>query len=242
MPLPKHIAIIMDGNGRWAKLRHKPRTFGHLKGTRVAKKIITACREKGIESLTLYAFSAENWLRPSSEVSFLMAILKRYLKREVGALVQNNIQFRAIGDLTKLSQDVLETIQYVTEQTKNCSGMQLTFALSYGGRQEIAAAVKSIAQDIADGTLDPQDISEATIDSRLWSRPTPDPDLVIRTSGEERISNFLLWQIAYAEFYFTPTLWPDFTVDDLDLALSHFMSRERRFGGLKQDSHANPRH
>lgn len=242
MSLPKHIAIIMDGNGRWAKLRHKPRTFGHLKGTRVAKKIITACREKGIESLTLYAFSAENWLRPSSEVSFLMTILKRYLKREVGALVRNNIQFRAIGDLSKLSPDVFETIQFVTEKTKACSGMQLTFALSYGGRQEITAAVKSIAQDIADGVLDSADISEATIDARLWSRPTQDPDLVIRTSGEERISNFLLWQIAYSEFYFTQTLWPDFTIDDLDLALSQYMGRERRFGGLNQEAHANSRH
>lgn len=240
--LPKHIAIIMDGNGRWAKLRQKPRTFGHLKGTRVAKKIITACREKGIESLTLYAFSAENWLRPSSEVSFLMTILKRYLKREVGALIKNNIRFRAIGDLSKLSQDVFETIQFVTEETKECSAMQLTFALSYGGRQEITAAVKSIAQDIADGALDPSDISEATIDARIWSRPTPDPDLVIRTSGEERISNFLLWQIAYSEFYFTQTLWPDFTIYDLDLALAQFMGRERRFGGLNQETHANSRH
>lgn len=242
MSLPKHIAIIMDGNGRWAKLRHKPRTFGHVKGTRVAKAIITACREKGIENLTLYAFSAENWLRPTSEVSFLMKVLKRYLEREVGALIDNNIRFRAIGDLSKLSNDVLETIRFVTEQTKECSGMQLTFALSYGGRQEITAAVKSIAHDIAEGILDPQDISEETLDARLWSRPTPDPDLVIRTSGEERISNFLLWQIAYSEFYFTSTLWPDFTLDDLDMALYQYVGRDRRFGRLNQEAHANSPH
>ena len=230
MTLPKHIAIIMDGNGRWAQLKRKPRTFGHIKGTRVAKKIITACSRKGIKNLTLYAFSTENWFRPQTEVSFLMKLLRRYLKRETENLVKENIRFSVIGDLSRVPSDVYQAIQQAREATAQCTGLNLVFALSYGSRQEITEAVKALAAKVASGELSPEKIDEAAISSSLSTYPTPDPDLIIRTSGEQRLSNFLLWQAAYSEFYFTETLWPNFTEAHLDEALTAFSVRQRRYG------------
>ena len=232
MALPKHIAIIMDGNGRWAQLRHKPRIFGHIKGTRVAKKIITSCSRKGIKNLTLYAFSTENWLRPESEVSFLMDILRRYLKKEADNLVKENIRFSIIGDIARVPSDVKEAIISTMQATANCTGLNLVFALSYGSRQEITEAVQAIAEKVACGELKPSDINESVVNAALSTYPTPDPDLIIRTSGELRLSNFLMWQAAYSEFYFTSTLWPDFTETDLDQALQDYHRRQRRFGAV----------
>lgn len=230
MSNPKHIAIIMDGNGRWAKLKRRPRTFGHIKGTRVAKKIITACARRNIENLTLYAFSTENWLRPETEVSLLMKILRRYLKRETSNLVKENIRFSVIGDMTNLPQDVLEAINESRQATQNCTGLHLIFALSYGSHQEITQAVQKIAVQIQKGSLSPDQITPALIAENLSTHPVPFPDLIIRTSGEQRLSNFLLWQAAYSEFYFTDTLWPNFTEECLDEALSNYSKRQRRFG------------
>lgn len=230
MTLPKHIAIIMDGNGRWAQLKRKPRTFGHIKGTRVAKKIITACSRKGIKNLTLYAFSTENWFRPQAEVSFLMKILRRYLSKETSNLVKENIRFSVIGDLSKVPADVYKAIQQAREATSKCTGLNLVFALSYGSRQEMTLAVRDIANMVAEGKIKPDEIDEALISTSLSTYPTPDPDLIVRTSGEQRLSNFLLWQAAYSEFYFTETLWPNFTEAHLEEALSAFSVRQRRYG------------
>lgn len=232
MPRPNHLAIIMDGNGRWAKTRGKFRTYGHLKGTRVAKKIITSCSRRGIKHLTLYAFSAENWLRPPSEVAFLMAILRRYLRKEVENLIRENIRFDVIGDLKKLPTDVLEAIEIARKKTENNTGLRLVFAVSYGSRQEIAEAARRIALDVANGNLPAEEVNEQLFSRYLQTYPTPDPDFIIRTSGEKRLSNFLMWQSAYSELYFTDTLWPDFTENDLDIALAHYTQRERRFGAL----------
>ena len=230
MTLPKHIAIIMDGNGRWAQLKRKPRTFGHIKGTRVAKKIITSCSRKGIKNLTLYAFSTENWFRPQTEVSFLMKLLRRYLRKETENLVKENIRFSVIGDLSRVPSDVLNAIQQAAEATAGCTGLNLVFALSYGSRQEITVAVREIAERVAAGELSPSDIDEALINTSLSTYPTPDPDLIVRTSGEQRLSNFLLWQAAYSEFYFTEVLWPNFTESHLEEAIQAYAMRQRRYG------------
>ncbi len=230
--LPKHVAIIMDGNGRWAQLRGRPRTFGHIKGARVAKQIITACAEKGIQNLTLYAFSSENWLRPINEVNFLMTLLRRYLKREALNLVKENIRFTVIGEIEKLPADVVEAIHYVKQATQNNTGMNLTFAISYGSRNEIIEAVKSLATKVKNDEISLSEIDEELFSSYLQTKDTPDPDLIIRTSGESRLSNFLMWQAAYSEFYFTSVLWPDFTVNELNKALNEYLKRERRFGAV----------
>lgn len=235
MTLPKHIAIIMDGNGRWAQLKRRPRTFGHIKGTRVAKKIITECSRRGIQNLTLYAFSTENWFRPQVEVSLLMQILRRYLRRETDNLVKENIRFSVIGDMSRIPADVKQAILKSIEATSDCTGLNLVFALSYGSRQEITEAIKDIAKRVANGELAPNEIDESVINSSLSTFPTPDPDLIIRTSGEQRLSNFLLWQAAYSEFYFTDVLWPNFTEQDLDQALQVFNNRQRRFGRVQTD-------
>lgn len=232
MIYPQHVAIIMDGNGRWAQLRRKPRTYGHIKGARVAKKIITFCAEKGLKNLTLYTFSSENWFRPEAEVFFLMNLLRRYLKRETETLVKQNIHFKAIGDLSKLPTDVLKAINEATLATANNTGLNLVFAISYGSRQEIADAVKIIAQQVESGKLKAEDVTEATIQRHLYTANTPDPDLIIRTSGEHRLSNFMLWQASYSEFHFCETLWPDFSPADFEVALRTFSQRERRFGAI----------
>lgn len=236
MSLPKHVAIIMDGNGRWAQLKGRPRTYGHIKGARVAKQIITACVEKGLENLTLYAFSSENWLRPQTEVMFLMSLLHRYLKRETANLVRQNIRFNVIGDRNKLPPEVLKVIDYAIEKTAQNTGMNLIFALSYGSRQEITEAVRALAQKVEAGELHAHEIDEAMVHSHLNTAPWPDPDLIIRTSGEHRLSNFLMWQAAYSEFYFCETLWPDFSTEDLDIALLNFLKRERRFGAIHHEN------
>lgn len=236
MQKPRHLAIIMDGNGRWASQRRRPRSMGHVKGTRVAKQIITECSRLGLEWLTLYAFSTENWLRPENEVRLLMRILKRYLERETRNLVSENIRVHVIGELDRLPSDVASALASTLKATAGCTGLNLVFALSYGSRAEITDAVRRLAAQAARGEIEPSEISEETISSSLWSHPAPPPDLIIRTSGEQRLSNFLLWQAAYAEFWFTNTPWPDFSKDDLLQALSTYSERHRRFGRVSQVS------
>ena len=220
----------MDGNGRWAELRNHDRTFGHLKGARVAKTTIEACAELGVEYLTLYAFSTENWLRPKAEVSFLMMLLARHLRKERRSLMKNNIRFSVIGDLSRLPDGVVDEVNRTIEETSSNTGMTLVFALSYGGRQEITEAVRALAYEVAQGRLKPEDIDETVVAKHLQSSFMPDPDLIIRTSGEFRLSNFLLWQAAYSELYITQTLWPAFTTEELQVAFAKYASRERRFG------------
>lgn len=220
----------MDGNGRWAERRGLPRSYGHIKGTRVAKKIILDCAELGVETLALYAFSTENWNRPQQEVNLLMRILNRYLHRETENLVKKNIRFSVVGQLSKLPSDILRAIEHAIDRTSHCSGLHLIFGLSYGGRWEITEACRSIAEKIQSGELKVHQINEKLFEEHLMTPKDFSPDLVIRTSGEIRVSNFLLWQIAYSEFYFTPTLWPDFSKSDLLLAFENYRRRHRRFG------------
>lgn len=232
MQPPKHVAIIMDGNGRWAQLRSRPRTFGHLKGARVAKKIITACVERGVEYLTLFAFSTENWARPSEEVSFLMRLLSRYLKKEIKTLMKQDVRFLHIGNLLRLPPEAREMVLETEKATAKNRTMTLVFALSYGGRQEITQAVKKLGSDLLEGRLASENIDEQLISSYLSTSFMPDPDLIIRTSGEYRISNFLLWQMAYSELFFTEKNWPDFSTNDLDEIFELLSKRERRFGRI----------
>ncbi len=229
----KHLAIIMDGNGRWAEKLQKSRTHGHVKGTRVAKKIITECSRLGIKHLTLYAFSSENWLRPKAEVTFLMTLLKKYLQRETKNLIHENIRFTTIGDPASLPKDVALAIAESKKATAHCTGLHLVFALSYGSKSEITQSMQKIASAVAAGQIKPTEVTAELIEKNLSTWGTPDPDLIIRTSGEKRISNFLLWQAAYSEFYFSDILWPDFTKDDLHAAINDFSKRGRRFGRVK---------
>lgn len=235
MEQARHVAIIMDGNGRWAQQRGRPRTFGHIKGARVAKKIITRAVEKNIPYLTLYAFSSENWLRPIDEVSFLMGLLKRYLRKELATLVKQNIRFQVIGDKSQLPKEVLSVVNETVLHTAQNTGMILTFALSYGSRQEILTGIRSLALKIQNKTLLPEEITEDLISQNLYTSNMPDPDLIIRTSGEQRLSNFLLWQAAYSEFLFLETLWPDFTESCFESALASFSQRSRRFGKVTEN-------
>lgn len=228
--LPKHIAIIMDGNGRWAKLRNRPRVFGHRQGISVVKNIVEYCSKRGIKYLTLFAFSSENWQRPQTEVKALMGFLKKYLVSETKWLIQIGVRFNVIGNMEKLPGDVLEIVIDTMKKTAQMDKMVLNLALSYGGKDEILRAVKKILIDSRDKQIDLEKIDEKFFSHYLDTSDQPDPDLLIRTSGEYRISNFLLWQIAYTELYFTNTLWPDFTVEELELAINDFMNRERRFG------------
>lgn len=230
--LPKHIAIIMDGNGRWAKLRNRPRIYGHRKGISIVKSVIEYCSNRGIQYLTLFAFSSENWQRPHAEVKALMGFLKRYLVSEINWLIQLGVRFNVIGDITKLPLDVKEVVIDAINKTSKMKGMVLNLALSYGGKDEILRAVKKICSDIEQKKIESEKLDEKVFSSYLDTAGQPEPDLLIRTSGEYRISNFLLWQIAYTELYFTNTLWPDFTVEELELAIKDFMSRERRFGKI----------
>jgi undecaprenyl diphosphate synthase len=225
-----HLAVIMDGNGRWAQSHGRSRLFGHLKGTKVAKRIIEECARLKVPYLTLYAFSTENWLRPQEEVTFLMSLLSRYLERERQALVKNNINFSVVGDIARLPEHTRREIEKTIMVTKNNTGLKLLFALSYGGRQEIIKAAQLLAQEVAKGNLKPEDINEDSFQKNLSTYPIPDPDLIIRTSGESRMSNFLTWQSVYSELYITDTLWPNFTIADLHTALNNYKKRERRFG------------
>ncbi|MBT8254674.1 MAG: isoprenyl transferase [Flavobacteriaceae bacterium] len=228
--LPKHIAIIMDGNGRWAKQRGKFRVFGHERGTRSVREITECCAEIGIENLTLYAFSTENWNRPKIEVQTLMKLLISSLKKEINTLIDNDIKLSAIGNLDALPKKVFSELNDVIEKTKSNSRMTLTLALSYGSRDEIVSAFKAISTKVKNNIISPEKIDEYIINEHLYTRNLPDVDLLIRTSGEQRISNFLLWQIAYAELYFTDVLWPDFGKEDLYEAIVNYQNRERRFG------------
>ncbi len=220
----------MDGNGRWAKARHHNRFFGHVRGAKAAKRIIEESSRLGVENLTLFTFSTENWERPETEVSFLMTLLARRLRRERAPLIKNNIRFRCIGDLNKLPALVRSEVDKTIEETKNCTGMNLVFALSYSGRQEITQTVQALAEKVKSGELQPQDISAEMFSQSLPSSFIPDPDLIIRTSGESRISNFFLWQAAYSEIYISSKMWPDFDEVDLREALTKFSNKERRFG------------
>jgi undecaprenyl diphosphate synthase len=225
--LPRHVAIIMDGNGRWARQRRKPRLFGHKAGAESVRKIVETCREIGIEYLTLYAFSSENWRRPAQEVSGLMAILKKFLESELPRMQKNEIRLMSIGDRQRLPEEVRErSIEATSGNTK----LTLTLALSYGSRDELVRAVKTISTLCLRGEMVPDQISDQTIADNLDTCKIPDPDLLIRTGGEARLSNFLLWQISYAEIYFTETMWPDFRKEVFLQALSDYQSRERRFG------------
>jgi undecaprenyl diphosphate synthase len=228
--LPHHIAIIMDGNGRWAKKKNLNRISGHMKGVESVREVVTACRELGIKVLTLYAFSIENWRRPKDEVRALMALLKEYLLKERGEMLKNNIRLSVIGRVEDLPADVQNTLLETIKITEACDGMILNLALSYGGRAEILHAVQDILFDFQKGKIKAEEITPQRFSQYLWSREIPDPDLLIRTSGEFRISNFLLWQIAYTELYVTETLWPDFDRQELLKAIVDYQSRERRFG------------
>lgn len=228
--LPQHLAIIMDGNGRWAKKRGFLRTIGHENGTKTVKRTITKCVELGIKYLTLYAFSTENWNRPKLEVDMLMDLLVRSLKKELPTFIENGIALNVIGDLELLPKKAKESLKDVIEKTKENSQMTLTLALSYGSRQELIQAIKEIAIKVKNNLISEDNIDELIINEHLYTHNMPDVDLLIRTSGEQRISNFMLWQIAYAELYFTEVLWPDFSEDDLYQALLSYQNRERRFG------------
>jgi len=228
--LPYHVAIIMDGNGRWAKKRLMNRVIGHEKGAEAVRTIITACRESGIKILTLYAFSTENWSRPQKEVDALMKLLKKFIKSEKDELYNKGIKFNVIGQKQRLPNDVQEEIDLVVEKTKDNSKMILNLALSYGAREEITRAVRNIVSAIQQEDLLIEDINEEKISEYLYTADMPDPDLLIRTSGEMRVSNFLLWQIAYSELFVTNTLWPDFTRDEFINILRDYQKRDRRFG------------
>lgn len=230
--LPRHVAIIMDGNGRWAKKQGLPRIFGHKKGVETAKSIIIKSREINIPYLTLYAFSKENWLRPKEEVKTLLALLKEYLQRELPLMIEKEIRLKIIGDKEDFSEDLKELIERVETETERFNKMTLVLALSYSGRAEILRAVKLIAEEIEKGRIKSHEIDEKLFKDFFYFPNLPDPDLLIRTSGELRISNFLLYQLAYTEFYFTETLWPDFTEEEYIQALLSYQRRERRFGKI----------
>ena len=233
--LPEHVAIIMDGNGRWAKKRSINRIRGHHQGAETVREIVRTSREIGLSWLTLYAFSEENWKRPQREIGALMKLLKRFLKGELEEMQENGIRLQSIGRIEKLPEDTRNVLLDVMDQTASNKDMVLTLALSYGGRQEILDATRKIGAEIEKGKISADEISEQLISNSLYSREMPDPELLIRTSGEYRVSNFLLWQIAYAEIYITPTLWPDFSKDEYLEAIQNLQKRERRFGGTKAE-------
>lgn len=232
MKIPKHIAVIMDGNGRWAKGKGLPRSLGHRAGMTALREIVGDCAKLGVEYLTVYALSTENWKRPEDEVSYLMKLLKDYLEKEVVKLKENNIRLRFLGNMQIFPEMLREGIIRAEENTSSNTGMQLIIALNYGGRQEIVHAFRSIAEDVKKGLIGFDDIDEASVSANLYLPDVPDPDLVIRTSGELRISNFLLWQIAYSELYVTDLLWPDFRQKHLMEAIASYSKRNRRFGGV----------
>ncbi|MBQ3932386.1 MAG: isoprenyl transferase [Lachnospiraceae bacterium] len=232
MNIPKHVAIILDGNGRWAKKKHMPRNYGHVQGAKTVEQICEDADSLGIKYLTVYAFSTENWNRPENEVNALMTLLRNYLKDCIKRSNKNNMRVRVIGEKSRLNDDIRNKIDELEEATKNNTGLNFTIAINYGSRDEITRAVKGIAKDVAQGKIDADSIDEAMISERLDTKGIPDPDLLIRTSGEERLSNFLLWQLGYTEFYFTDVLWPDFNKKELEKAIEKYNSRERRFGGV----------
>lgn len=233
---PGHVAIIMDGNGRWAKARGLPRTAGHKKGVDAVRRTVEAARELGIGTLTIFSFSSENWRRPEEEISDLMGLLRFYLRSEVAELHRGGVRLRVIGDRARLSEDINRLIDNAEALTRDNRTMTLVVALSYGSRLEIVHAARRLAEEVAAGRFSPESIDESALSARLYTSDIPDPDLIIRTSGEKRISNFLLWQAAYAELVFVDTLWPDFTKRDLEAAIEEFHRRERRFGATTAGS------
>ena len=231
--IPTHVAVIMDGNGRWAKKRLMPRNYGHKAGAKVVEQICEDAHNLGIKYLTVYAFSTENWRRSVEEVTGIMNLLRSYLQDCIERASKNNMRVRVIGDRTALDKDIVEKIQELEEKTSIYDGLNFTIALNYGGRDEIRRAVKEIAIGVKDGKIAPDDVDESLIASMLDTKDIPDPDLMIRTSGELRLSNYLVWQLAYTEFYFTDVLWPDFDIEDLKEAIRYYNGRERRYGGVK---------
>jgi len=229
-PVPRHIAIIMDGNGRWARARNLPRIAGHRQGAEAARRAVVAAAELGVAYLTLFGFSSENWKRPSIEIQDLMALLRLYLRGEIAELHRNGVRLKVIGDLAKLDADIISMIERAEAVTRDNTRITLTIALSYGGRAEIVAAVRAIAQQVSAGILTVEAVDEDCLARHLFTADLPDPDLLIRTSGEQRLSNFLLWQSAYSELVFVKTLWPDFSKNDLEQAIDEFCGRERRYG------------
>ncbi len=231
--VPNHLAIIMDGNGRWAKKRFLPRSAGHKAGVETIRKIVKECKKLGIKHLTLYAFSTENWKRPQKEVETLMTLLVTYLKKEVKELHENNVKITTIGDISKFPNVCIKELNNAYELTKNNTGINLNLALNYGSRNDIKNAIKCIIEDIRLENIDIENIDESLISNYLSTKNLPDPDLIIRTSGEQRLSNFLLWEGAYTEFYFTDVNWPEFDEKELKKAIDTYQNRERRFGGVK---------
>lgn len=231
---PRHVAIILDGNGRWAERQGRERTFGHQAGADNVKTIVREAGHMGIERLTIYAFSTENWKRPQPEVDFLMELFKDYLLRQLRDLMQDGVQLHVVGERARLSEGLRKEIEACEADTRNNTGLVLNVAINYGGRDEIVRAARLLAEDVQAGRLAPEDITEDALQRRLYESDAADVDLLIRTGGESRISNFLLWQISYSELYFTPVLWPDFTVEELHRAVDWFCHRDRRFGGLNE--------
>ena len=236
MNIPQHVAIILDGNGRWAKSKGMPRNFGHKQGAKNVETICEAAGHMGIKYLTVYAFSTENWSRPESEVSALMSLLRSYMVNCIKTAKKNNMRVRVIGDKTGLDEDIQKSIAALEESSKDNDGLQFTIAINYGSRDEMIRAMKKMALDIKKGLVEPEDIDAKTFEGYLDTAGIPDPDLLIRTSGEQRLSNYLLWQLAYAEFYFTDVPWPDFSKEELVKAVEQYNNRDRRYGGVKEDT------
>ncbi len=234
MNIPQHIAIILDGNGRWAKKKGMPRNFGHTQGSKNVERICEDAYKMGVKYLTVYAFSTENWKRPKEEVDALMNLLRNYMKTCLKTAEKNRMRVRVLGDKTALDDDIRNRIAELEEATKNNDGLNFQIALNYGSRDEMIRAMKKMCIDVKDGKLEAEQIDEKLFETYLDTRDIPDPDLMIRTSGEQRLSNYLLWQLAYSEFYFTDVLWPDFTKEDLAKAIEYYNGRDRRFGGVKE--------
>ena len=235
MNIPQHVAIILDGNGRWAKAKGMPRNYGHAQGRKNVEKICEEAWCMGIKYLTVYAFSTENWNRPKEEVNALMKLLRNYMKTCLKTAAKNDMKVRVIGDITKLDEDIQKRILELEEATKNNGGLNFQIAINYGSRDEITRAVRTLAEDVKEGKLMPEEVNEACIERYLDTHDIPDPDLLIRTSGEQRLSNYLLWQLAYTEFYFTDVPWPDFSKQELEKAIEQYNRRDRRYGGVKEE-------
>ncbi len=233
--IPAHVAIILDGNGRWAKEKGMPRNYGHMQGAKAVEDILVVARDMGIKYLTVYAFSTENWTRPETEVSALMTILRNYLKTSIKKSMKNNVRCRVIGERSALSEDIQKAIADLEDATAENTGLTFTIAINYGSRDEITRSVRKVAEKVKSGELAPEDITADMINDNLDTNFLPDPDLLIRTCNEQRISNFLLWQCAYTEFYYTPVAWPDFDEAELQKAVDSYGKRNRKYGGLKKD-------
>ena len=234
MNVPQHVAIILDGNGRWAKSKGMPRNYGHAQGSKNVEKICEEAWRMGIKYLTVYAFSSENWNRPDDEVEALMKLLRNYMKTCLKTAKKNDMKIRVIGEKSRLDEDIRTKIEELEEATKDNQGLNFQIAINYGSRDEITRAVRRLAEDVKEGKVEPKEVNEALIETYLDTHGIPDPDLLIRTSGEQRLSNYLLWQLAYTEFYFTDVHWPDFSKEELEKAIQQYNARDRRFGGVKE--------